>query len=138
MPDEIAPASNRAPDPALRLYALIRADLSMPMGKAASQAAHAFFAAFLSCSRSDPERVSSYGDPGPSFGTKICLLAPNEQAVQRALSEATEAGLPCGVVTDSGHLMPPHFDGEPIVTAAGFGPVSREEVRRILGRFPLA
>jgi PTH2 family peptidyl-tRNA hydrolase len=114
------------------MYAIVRGDLFMPAGKAAAQCGHAFVDSLVSA---PPDIVSQYRAEG--HGTKIVLLAPDEPALHRAYRDACDAGIPCSLVTDSGHVLPPHFDGSPIVTALGLGPVPRELARFITSRFQL-
>jgi len=52
------------------LYAIIRGDLEMPVGKLAAQAGHAFLEAYL---KSDPVVAHAYREHG--IGTKITLQA---------------------------------------------------------------
>jgi PTH2 family peptidyl-tRNA hydrolase len=79
-------------------------------------------------------------------GTKVVLAARNLDALQRAQYEARAAGIPCALITDSGHILPATFDGtdwrqpfdgSPVVTALGLGPARREEAQHITDRFQL-
>jgi PTH2 family peptidyl-tRNA hydrolase len=47
-------------------------------------------------------------------------------------------GIPHKLIIDSGHIMPPHFDGNPIITALGIGPCCRDEIKNITKKFKLA
>jgi len=102
----------------------------MPAGKLSAQAGHAFTDALCDALDHDPERFQSYRRDGIG-GSKVTLLVKNEYALRRAYAEAIAAGLPAALITDSGHVMPPHFDGSPIVTALGIGPCRRDECRHI-------
>jgi len=113
------------------MYALVRADLSMTAGKAASQAGHAFLDAYLHAA---PEQIKAYLAQG---GTKVVLAVPHEQALCDAYYRARMAKLPCALVIESQHVMPPAFDGSPIATAVGIGPVSRSEAKPITREFKL-
>lgn len=93
----------------------------MPPGKAASQAGHAFLDSFLKAS---PDITNAYHSDG--CGTKVVLLAPDEVTLRQIHLKAQDLGIPCALITDSGHVMPPHFDGSPVVTALGLGPITRE------------
>jgi PTH2 family peptidyl-tRNA hydrolase len=104
----------------------------MPAGKAASQAGHAFLGSFLSAPTDVSHRYQADG-----VGTKIVLMAPGEPDLRAAYDQARERGLPCVLVADKGHVMPPAFTGAPIVTALGIGPALRRQVRDITARFPL-
>lgn len=97
----------------------------MTTGKAASQAGHAFLDSFLKAST---EQISAYLADG---GTKVVLAVPDEKALCDIYYRARIAGLPCAIVVESEHVMPPSFDGSPVVTAVGIGPCSKSEARKI-------
>lgn len=106
----------------------------MPTGKLAAQAGHAYTDALLNCLDMHPDRVARYRK-GENGGSKACLKAKNAHALAK-LAEACEAvGAPHAIVIDSGHILPPHFDGSPIMTAVGIGPISRAEARQLVKRF---
>ena len=69
------------------------------------------------------------------MGTNVVLKAKNLSAIERAMHDAEAAGIPCALITDAGHIMLPHFDGSPIITALGIGPCRREEIEHITKRF---
>ncbi len=71
------------------------------------------------------------------MGTNVCLKAKNLNAIERAYEEAISAGLPCDLIVDQGHIMPPYFTGEPIITALGIGPCRRSDIEHITKRFSL-
>ena len=123
------------PDEALRLYAIVRGDISMPPGKLAAQAGHAFLDAYLASLCLRPDIAAAYCGPGGR--TKVALLAPTLRDLLRAKRDAEDSGLPCALVVDERHVLPPSFDGSPIVTALGIGPARRSEVRRITSRLAL-
>jgi len=101
----------------------------MTSGKAASQAAHACLDSFL---KSSEYVARSFVEQG---GTKVVLVGRNETMLRCALAEAERRGLPCALVVESGHVMPPAFDGTPIVTAVGIGPATRVQVQGITNKF---
>lgn len=101
------------------------------MVKAASQAGHAFLDSFLSAS---PEITKAYLDDG---GTKIVLAVPDEASLWKVYRQAVAAKLPCAMVIEEHHIMPPSFDGSKIPTAVGIGPVLREHAKPITGELPL-
>lgn len=103
----------------------------MTPGKSASQAGHAFLDSFATA---EPDIGRSYLDSG---GTKIVLQAPDLLALECVYTAAKTAGLPCAKVVESGHVMLPAFNGDPIVTAIGIGPVERDRARPLLKRFRL-
>ena len=106
----------------------------MPAGKLSAQSGHAYTDALFDCLDRDPDRALAYRHGG-SGGSKVTLKAKNEYALRRAHAEAVEAGLPCALIIDAIHVLPPHFDGSPIVTALGIGPCTRAEARHIAKRF---
>lgn len=127
-------SSNTEVDP-YRLYAIVRGDLNMTSGKTASQAGHAFLNSFIESTKTRPEVSAFYQRDG--IGTKCCLTAKNEHQILAAHEKAMAAGIPCSLIYDSGHIMPPHFDGNPIITALGIGPARRHEINAITRKFPL-
>lgn len=104
----------------------------MPVGKLAAQAGHAFLDSFLA---SNPELQTAYRAPG--HGTKVTLATSSLARLLRARDECERLGLPHALIVDSGHVLPPYFDGSPIVTALGIGPALRPEVQAITARFAL-
>lgn len=104
----------------------------MSPGKAASQAGHAFLDSFLSAS---PHIAEAYHADG--MGIKVVLAAEGEHELRTLYTTAQGLGLPCALVVDSNHIMPPHFDGSPIVTALGIGPVTREQAKPLTGGLSL-
>jgi PTH2 family peptidyl-tRNA hydrolase len=113
----------------------VRGDLAMGAGKTAAQAGHAYLNCYLRALKDHPEDAVAYQADG--LGTKVCLVAPNEFRLLQAHERALAAGLSCALITDSGHVLPPHFDGSPIITALGLGPARRDAVRAITKRFSL-
>lgn len=122
-------------DTTLRLYAIIREDLEMTSGKATAQAGHAFLNTFLEAQKVNPELADLYHKDG--IGTKVCLVGADEIDLQLAHLQAKDENLPTYLVVDSGHIMPPHFTGEPIVTALGIGPCTRDQIKDIVKGFKL-
>lgn len=99
----------------------------MTAGKAASQAGHAFLDSFL---KAPSEYTSAYLADG---GTKVVLAAKDERELCSIYYAARMAGLPCAMVVESEHVMPPDFDGSPIVTAVGIGPCSKAAAKAVTG-----
>lgn len=114
------------------MYAVLRGDLKMTSGKAASQAGHAFLDAY---SRSPKDIADAYRADGE--GTKVVLVAEDEASLRELHRKIDALGLPCALVVESGHVMPPSFDGSPIITALGIGPAYRHQVRGVTGRLRL-
>lgn len=104
----------------------------MPPGKLAAQAGHAFLDSFL---QSTPDLQNAYRAPG--HGTKVTLTSTGLEDLLWAECQCRLDSIPCVLITDSGHVLPPHFTGDPIITAMGFGPARRDEVRHITKRFAL-
>jgi PTH2 family peptidyl-tRNA hydrolase len=113
----------------------VRGDLEMPAGKLAAQAGHAYLNSYLKALQDRPEDACLYQADG--LGTKVCLVASSEFRLLRAYEEAQRAGLPCALIIDQHHVLPPHFDGSPIITALGIGPARKDDVRAITKRFSL-
>jgi hypothetical protein len=51
--------------------------------------------------------------------------------------DLTRAGIHSSLIIDREHVEPPHFDGSPILTALGVGPLSRDQAKPFLSRFRL-
>jgi PTH2 family peptidyl-tRNA hydrolase len=120
----------------LMQYAIYRADLDMPPGKLVAQCGHAFQDARDQAAVMRPDIAAQY--KGTGHGTKVCMYAKNQHQLLRAYRDAQKAGLPCILVIDRGHVLPPHFDGKPIITAVGIGPVYQDEVKDITKRYTMA
>lgn len=103
----------------------------MTPGKSASQAGHAYLESFV---KTDRRTSLRYLDAG---GTKIALQAPDLSTLESLHVAVLAADIPCALVVESGHVMPPSFDGSPIVTALGIGPVDREIARPLVRRLRL-
>lgn len=114
------------------LYAIVRNDIGMSPGKCASQAGHAYLGAFLTAQPVIPEVTAAYAADLP--GTKVCLQG-NLTAITRAKDELEVAGIPHFLVVDSGCAN--FFNGEPTITALGFGPVAQGELPKFLKKLQL-
>lgn len=119
----------------LNLYAIYAADLEMPPGKLAAQTGHAYLNAWDKANEMRPEITAKY--KGTGNGTKICMYAKNTGQLIRAYRDAIAAGIPCDLIIDRGDILPPHFTGEPIITAVGFGPAYADEVKHITKRYTM-
>lgn len=120
----------------LNMYAIYRADLEMPPGKLAAQCGHAYLNAHEKAKTERPDITAGY--KGTGNGTKICMYAKNLGQLLRAYRELVAAKIPCDLIIDRGHVLAPHFDGKPIITALGVGPAYREEIEHVLKRYRLA
>lgn len=131
-PDAARPHA-RASD-VLRLYAIVRTDIPMSSGKAMAQAGHAYVDALMSGIASGHPDSIAYASERP--GTKITLAADIETII--AMARTLEAhSIPHALIVDSGHIEPPAFDGKPIVTALGVGPLLTARSRKLMRRLPL-
>lgn len=109
------------------MYAIIRGDLDMPPGKLASQAGHAFTNTLLKSLETDRATANHYEQTDGNIGTKICLKAKSLHKILEIQKQAVELGINNQLIVDSGHIMLPYFDGNPIVTALGIGPLTKEQ-----------
>ena len=105
-------------------YAILRTDLNMSPGKAAAQAGHAFLDSFNSA---PPEKQKAYCADG---GTKIVLTVAGVNQLCDIYYKLRMAKIPCAMIVESEHVMPPSFDGSPVVTAVGIGPIERSKARQ--------
>ena len=104
----------------------------MSPGKLCSQAGHAYLGACLQALKTHPELASAYTAQSP--GTKVCLHGSLAELSQ-AQEQLKAARIPHFLVIDSG--CPNFFDGQPIITALGFGPAKRLDLKRITRRLKL-
>lgn len=105
----------------------------MTPGKIASQAGHAYLGAFL---LSPPNIQAEYHKDFPSSpGTKICLNCPSLEQLLITEEKALEAGFSVFRVTDSGCKN--FYNGEPIITALGIGPVTQSQIKHITKKYKL-
>lgn len=106
----------------------------MPIGKLAAQAGHASSNCLALAALNNPDLFRLY--QGPKFlGTKITMAAKTESQLRDAYTAAKSAGLITTLIEDEGHVLPPHFDGNPIITALGIGPCTRLQADKITKRF---
>lgn len=117
------------------MYAIMRDDLHMSPGKMAAQAGHAFLDTYERCSKEYPDRAIEYHSD--CHGTKVILSAKREDQLLSLFEAVKPTGIPCALIIDSGHIMPPHFDGNPIVTALGIGPATRSEIHHLTKKFQI-
>lgn len=122
-------------DEDLRLYAVLRSNISMSDGKAIAQAGHAYVDTLLDAFETDPERARSYASLKP--GTKIALEGGSEHSLHKLHELCRASGTPCHLIVDHGHVELPDFDGSEVLTALGVGPIDRKTARRLLSKFKL-
>lgn len=118
----------------LYMYAIIPSSLEMPPGKLSAQTGHAYGDSYEVARQIDPERAARYRNHAHG-GSKVSLKAKNQRQLIKAYSHARALGLPCALVIDRHHVLPPHFDGSPILTALGIGPCTKADVREITKKF---
>lgn len=102
----------------------------MSPGKAAAQAGHAFTDALLANLHTDLGQAYAGLQPG----TKVTLDGGSEADMLRLFDELEAAGLNPQLIIDSGHVEAPSFDGSPILTAIGVGPLLKADRPRGLKR----
>ena len=105
----------------------------MSPGKLAAQAGHAYTNSLLTYLESNTNR---YEQPG-QIGTKICLKAKHVFHLFKIKKQLEDLNIPHSLITDSGHILLPVFDGMPIVTAIGIGPVEPEKIKHITKKLRL-
>jgi PTH2 family peptidyl-tRNA hydrolase len=116
------------------MYAIVRGDLEMTPGKMAAMTGHAFKLLTRNLHNTNPALEEAYFADG--MGTNVILKAKNEHAILRAYEEAQKAGLSAALIVDEHHIIPDTaFTGEPIITALGIGPATREQIQHITKRF---
>ena len=119
------------------MYAVLRGDIQMSPGKAAAQAGHAYKMLTKQLLKEYPElELEYFGPDGDDIGTNITLLAPTLEEFTKAYADSIGRGCPLTIIEDSGHIHPPDFDGSPIVTAFGLGPIKRSEAPIIIQNLP--
>jgi PTH2 family peptidyl-tRNA hydrolase len=100
---------------------LVRADLKMPKGKLAAQAAHASVEAVLNSKKKVVKLWRSMGMK------KICLKVSDLKELDSFLNKAQEVGLQTSRITDAGKTV---FK-KPTVTCAAIGPENSEKIDEI-------
>jgi PTH2 family peptidyl-tRNA hydrolase len=111
----------------------------MSEGKSNAQAGHAYVdALLLSLYHDNPDiraTAQSYAALNP--GTKVCLDGGSLERLEQLSAALERAGIPHVRIIDEGHIEPPHFDGSPVLTAIGVGPLSRSDTPKCLRRLPM-
>lgn len=121
-------------DDHLYQYAIVSGNLQMPAGKLAAQAGHAFGDSFEDAKRIAPHIAQDYRNPERG-GSKVVLRAKNQHQLIKAYVHARELGIPCALVVDQHHILEPHFTGQPVITALGVGPCTKEQARAVTKKF---
>jgi len=117
----------------LYLYAIIRADLEMLAGKLSAQSGHAYTDCLFNALDTTPDLANQYRRDGFG-GSKVTLKAKNLASLMRAKAEAEALGFTTALITDRDHVLLPHFDGSPVITALGIGPVLKSQARAVTKR----
>jgi len=105
----------------------------MSDGKAIAQAGHAYVAAAFG-SLGTPTG-QAYAELNP--GTKICLDGGSEYDLLALQERLSIAGIHSYPIIDRDHVELPYFDGSPILTALGIGPLSRAQAPSALRKLKL-
>lgn len=123
----------------MRLYAILRGDLQMSEGKSNAQAGHAYVdALLLSLSHDNPEiRAAGESYAALTPGTKVCLDGGSAERLERLSSILQDAGIPHVRIIDRDHVELPDFDGSPVLTAIGVGPLTRSATPKFLRRLSM-
>src|SRR5689334_10698332 len=106
----------------------------MDVGKAAAQACHAARLSLLRFLQHHPDRANEFLSMN-SCGSMVVLDAPTLADLDRAAVIASRHDLPWAMFVDSGHLLPPHFDGSPIPTALAIGPAEKHRIKPLVRRY---
>lgn len=106
----------------------------MPAGKLAAQAGHAYTDVLDLAHQLTPNIVSRYRNKD-NGGSKVTLKAKNTNQLIKAYEELMDLGIPAQLVVDQGHILPPFFNGDPIITALGIGPCKQSDVKHITKKF---
>lgn len=106
---------------------LIRTDLKMDKGKAASQCAHASIGAYLNSSEKNREKWEKEGMK------KVVLKISSEKEIKDFYKLAKKEKLPCELIRDRGltQIKPG------TITALGIGPAEDEKIDKITGKLKL-
>lgn len=106
---------------------LMRADLKLPKGKLAAQAAHG---AVEACMRSDKEKVKAWRDQGQK---KVVLKVSSEKELLSFNQHAKDAGLTTALITDAGKTC----IAPGTRTCVGIGPDEESKIDLIVGELAL-
>ena len=106
---------------------LVRADLKLPKGKLAAQAAHASVDAVL---KSDSKLVNAWRDEGMA---KIVVKVKDEKELIKYFQLAKDSDLTASLITDAGRTV----IAPGTKTCVGIGPDEEEKVNHITGELSL-
>lgn len=111
----------------LKQVIVVRADLKLPKGKLAAQAAHASVEATL---RSSDSLVEPWHSSGMK---KIVLKVANENELITLLGKAKRAGLVASLITDAGKTVV----APGTKTCIGIGPDNEAKIDTVTGDLPM-
>jgi peptidyl-tRNA hydrolase, PTH2 family len=106
---------------------LVRADLKLPKGKLAAQAAHASVDAVL---KSDSNMVKSWREEGMA---KIVVKVKDEKELIKYFQLAKDSNLKASLITDAGRTV----IAPGTKTCVGIGPDEEEKINQITGELSL-
>lgn len=106
---------------------VINAELKLPKGKLAAQAAHAAVGAFLEAGEDAQQAWLDEGMP------KVVVSAASAEDLLRLEEAAAEAGLPACLIEDAGRTVVP----EGTITCLGLGPAEDACIDRLTGSLKL-
>ena len=106
---------------------LVRADLKLPKGKIAAQAAHASVTAVLKADKSD---VKNWAMEGMK---KIAVKVLDKKDLYKYIQQAKDIGLVTSIITDAGKTVV----APGTVTCGAIGPCKEEKVDVITGDISL-
>jgi len=107
----------------------------MTSGKAIAQAGHAYTQTLLHALKVDAPLAQDYARLEP--GTKIALDGGDASRLEAIARKLDARGIPNRLIIDHGHVELPHFDGSPVLTALGVGPIDRATARKLLSSLRL-
>lgn len=107
----------------------------MDTGKAIAQACHAARLSLLRYLHHNPSQLTEFLDRN-SIGSMVALDAPNLEHLERLSLLASRHDLPWALFVDSGHVLPPSFDGSPIPTALAIGPATKRQIAPLVRNYP--
>ena len=106
---------------------LIRADLKLPKGKSAAQAAHAAVEAVMRSEKSDISKWRAEGQ------MKIALKVADQKELLKYNQMAKDNGLVTATITDAGRTC----IAPGTMTCVGIGPAKEEDIDAIVGDLKL-
>jgi PTH2 family peptidyl-tRNA hydrolase len=112
---------------AFKQVILVRADLKLPKGKLAAQAAHASVEAVLRC---DEEMVSKWRSQGMA---KIVVKVKDEKELIKYFQAAKDDGFAASLITDAGRTV----IAPGTKTCVGIGPDLEEDLDNLTGELKL-